>query len=42
MVKVEQAELEGRDLLGEMTWDLQYRIREAKELLESLRLKARE
>ena len=42
MVKVEQAELEGRDLLGEMARDLRYRIREAKELLESLRLKARE
>ena len=42
MVKVEQAEQEGRNLLGEMARDLQYRIREAKELLENLRLKARE
>ncbi len=39
MVKVEQAEQEGRDLLGEMARDLRYRIREAKELLESLRMK---
>ena len=42
MVKVEQAELERRDLLGEMARDIRYRIREAKELLDNLRLKVRE
>ncbi len=42
MVKVEQAEQEGRNLLGEMARDLRYRIQEAKELLESLKMKERE
>ena len=39
MVKVEQARQEGRDLLGEMARDLRYRIREAKVLLDNLRMK---
>jgi hypothetical protein len=37
MIKVQQAELEGRDLLGDMTKDLQYQIRSARMLLESLK-----
>lgn len=37
MLKVEQAEEERRDLLGDMARDLQHRIRSAKTLLESLR-----
>jgi hypothetical protein len=36
MVKVEQAEKEGRDLLGEMSKQLQAQVIDAKKLLESL------
>jgi hypothetical protein len=39
MIKVEQAELEGRDLLGDMAKNLQDQIQAAKGLLESLREK---
>lgn len=39
MIKVEQAETEGRDLLGDMAKDLQYQIQSAKTLLESLKQK---
>jgi hypothetical protein len=39
MIKVEQAELEGRDLLGDMAKNLQNQIQAAKGLLESLRQK---
>jgi hypothetical protein len=39
MVKVEQAEIEGRDLLGEMGNELQEQILEAKKLLASLQQK---
>lgn len=39
MIKVEQAELEGRDLLGDMAENLQEQIQAAKGLLESLREK---
>ncbi len=37
MIKVEQAKLEGRDLLDDMAKDLQYQIQSAKGLLESLK-----
>jgi hypothetical protein len=37
MIKVEQAELAGRDLLGDMAKDLQYQIQSARGLLDSLK-----
>jgi len=37
MIKVEQAELEGRDLLSAMAKDLQYQIQSAQGLLDSLK-----
>jgi hypothetical protein len=39
MIKVEQAKLEGRDLLGDMAKDLNEKIISARKLLESLQLK---
>jgi hypothetical protein len=41
MLKVERADREGRDLLGDMAKDLRGRILEAKKLLESLKLQER-
>jgi hypothetical protein len=41
LTKVEQAELEGRDLLAEMAANLRDQIRAAHLLLESLREKGR-
>ncbi len=40
MLKVEQADLAGRDLLGDMAKDLQYQIQSAQGLLDSLRQQA--
>jgi regulator of protease activity HflC (stomatin/prohibitin superfamily) len=37
MIKVEEAEKRGADLLGEMAKDLQMRIQAAREMLKSLR-----
>jgi len=39
MIKVDQSELEGRNMLDEMTHDLLYQIASAKELLTSLKQK---
>lgn len=39
LIKVEQAALQGRDLLGDMVMDLQYQIQSAKALLESFKQK---